>query len=847
MKLQSFSIVFALIILPLFLVLTYYIQLQVDTITLQNQYDTKLLTATYDAMSSFEMNTANEDLSSVSDALRTIIEASNNVFFNTLSTNLGLSNASKSFVEPYIPAILYTLYDGYYIAAPTSVPDILTKKVVAGAVNNNQGVAVAVGDEGIISSEANPGYYKYIYDEEKAGHDRVVEYTTGMEDYGQILFVAKDKTNPTEILKEAGEELYTTDPSKAILKTKTVLKSYMPYSARYTRTDESDGSLLFDITVIYTLDNFITIEGKAKAKDSNHIVNYSKSGYLIDTNNIVFEDASSVVNNGKVIVSERKIQEYIESGGKITVKIKNYKKTPTDPDKYTYIRSEGRSKEELENDMTFLTNQIEDCELNKDLSDPDIPVGTIVNKIKERYPLNQLNPANVTYQDIISECNQRKNDIQYELDKMSAAVYYAKASVFTSWVSNTFGEGGYKVLEKDIKQISGVIDFTIENNGFLKSDGLYSFDGDGCIFNVEGSGSNNKYGSVEIDVDSTFYSHKLNVIVNSIQYNLNLAMTSYSYYSEFDYSMPIISGSEWDKILTNPSVVAFMQGLNCGLKTYNNYMIASSNNNEISVTPDNIFYVDKTKFNDETSEYHKINCERLVNELEGRTELLSFTSKEIKYDKLYNKTKSTNHYWYDHKNLACYSCINDPNYKSYTGGQEISIFDKNEDPNKENNVLQDLRSGFYIGIGKERNNLYKPNAVVTSQGYEVLYNKPTLTSSDSGSGETAFNASEIDYIEIVFGTIPEPTRDTTTISIEPTNTNMGYFDSGSLNTRQTTNQTRLLYIKDAKELKNNPDDNVVTVDEILNKFKFTRSSVIQELADVNVKKNYIKYIRVIYK
>ena len=81
MKLQSFSIVFALIILPLFLVLTYYIQLQVDTITLQNQYDTKLLTATYDAMSSFEMNTANEDLSSVSDALRTVIEASNNVFF----------------------------------------------------------------------------------------------------------------------------------------------------------------------------------------------------------------------------------------------------------------------------------------------------------------------------------------------------------------------------------------------------------------------------------------------------------------------------------------------------------------------------------------------------------------------------------------------------------------------------------------------------------------------------------------------------------------------------------------------------------------------------------------------
>ena len=126
MKLQGFTIIFALVAIPLILVLTYYIQLQVNTITLQNEYDSKLLDATYDAMSSFEINTANEDLSTVSDSLRTIIEASNNVFFNTLATNLGLSNASKSYVDPYIPAILYTMYDGYYISAPTQVPEILT-------------------------------------------------------------------------------------------------------------------------------------------------------------------------------------------------------------------------------------------------------------------------------------------------------------------------------------------------------------------------------------------------------------------------------------------------------------------------------------------------------------------------------------------------------------------------------------------------------------------------------------------------------------------------------------------------------------------------------------------------
>ena len=100
MKLQAFGIVFALICLPLILVLSYYISLQVNTIELQNQYDSKLLDATSDAMSSFELNTSNEDLSTVSDSLRTIIEASDNIFMNTLATNFGMSNASRSHLEP---------------------------------------------------------------------------------------------------------------------------------------------------------------------------------------------------------------------------------------------------------------------------------------------------------------------------------------------------------------------------------------------------------------------------------------------------------------------------------------------------------------------------------------------------------------------------------------------------------------------------------------------------------------------------------------------------------------------------------------------------------------------------
>ena len=270
MKLQGFTIIFALIAIPLILVLAYYIQLQVDTIKLQNEYDSKLLDATYDAMSSFEINTANEDLSSVSDSLRTIIEASNNVFFNTLATNLGMSNASKSNIEPYIPAMLYTLYDGYYISTPTQVPNVLT---------DSKGKAVCVGDAGVSVSGNS-----YIYEEppeDSTNTNNILSYKQLLNstDWGQLLYYKKDtdKNNPE----------FTTDINDAEKKTDNVLKTYMPYSARYKNKDNEDKK--FDLTVIYTLDNYVTIEGYIED------VYYTKSGYLIPKDSVKIEPEVSFV------------------------------------------------------------------------------------------------------------------------------------------------------------------------------------------------------------------------------------------------------------------------------------------------------------------------------------------------------------------------------------------------------------------------------------------------------------------------------------------------------------------------------------------------------------------------
>lgn len=115
MKLQHLAIIFVMIMLPISMVITVYIQSQIDTISLQTTYSSKLQTATYDAIKAFQLNTLNNKYSTVSDSKIRDIEASISTFYNSLGTELGASGYDVETLEQFIPAIVYTMYDGYYI------------------------------------------------------------------------------------------------------------------------------------------------------------------------------------------------------------------------------------------------------------------------------------------------------------------------------------------------------------------------------------------------------------------------------------------------------------------------------------------------------------------------------------------------------------------------------------------------------------------------------------------------------------------------------------------------------------------------------------------------------------
>ena len=588
MKLQHLTVIFAIIFLPIILITSYFIQRQVDTISLQLSYDSSLLDATYDAMTAFEINTANEDLSTVSDSLRSIIDASTNIFLTTLSTNLGYSNASKSFIEPYIPAILYTLYDGYYIYSPSSSPVVCTDMYGQTVSTDSYGVSYSGEVNGVGIYSFNQDSIEYLEGSTEAISGDQVDFNNLPEElqpeYGQLLYENKDGTYSTELHSNGSD-------SDTLYKQSYFLKSYVAYTAEY---DGNSNGRTVNVTINYTLDNFISITGNIGD------VYYTKSGYLI-SNDLI---------------------EYISVNG-------------------TNINWNTYSEEEIVN----LIN-----------SDDNTVIVSIDN-------------GDGTFTNI---SNQDSTDMSSAVrdDARDAIEYYAKAYMFSGWVYENLSE----LRESDIinSGISLIIDDTIENIDYgateLVSSLIYDFEGDNDFIFSQTQDPE--------DQESDFSVHKRNVIKNSINYNLAVAMVTYSQMSILrEYDVPVFSDTEWDTILNNVSIVTFMQGFNCGLKYYNNYAIATSVNNEITVTLNEIYYVpikheadaiqeDGTTlqvYTDITDSYyletaHRIDC----NELEDEQYYLSFKSKEIKYDNIYDSELSR--YTYDHKALLDYDCIVNSNY-----------------------------------------------------------------------------------------------------------------------------------------------------------------------------------------
>lgn len=115
MKLQTLTVIFIIIMLPITMVVSQYIKTEISTITLQSEYDTKLNNATYDAIKAFQLNESNSTTENIATEKIRDVKASVNSFYNSMASSMGVSGYTEEDLKGYIPCLVYTLYDGYYI------------------------------------------------------------------------------------------------------------------------------------------------------------------------------------------------------------------------------------------------------------------------------------------------------------------------------------------------------------------------------------------------------------------------------------------------------------------------------------------------------------------------------------------------------------------------------------------------------------------------------------------------------------------------------------------------------------------------------------------------------------
>ena len=119
MRLQNMAVIFVIIMIPIIIIFSVYTRYQINILRLQIKYDKVLNESVYDTVKAYQLNTLKNTYATVSDSMRRDINAAANAYITSLATGLGAGGYSDEALKPYIPALVFTLYDGYYIYTPT--------------------------------------------------------------------------------------------------------------------------------------------------------------------------------------------------------------------------------------------------------------------------------------------------------------------------------------------------------------------------------------------------------------------------------------------------------------------------------------------------------------------------------------------------------------------------------------------------------------------------------------------------------------------------------------------------------------------------------------------------------
>ena len=662
MKLQNMTVIFIIIMIPIILVVSYYIGLQINTITMQKNYTVKLQTAAKDSIQALEINTVewNSASSNLADSKRRDVLAAINTFTTSLANGMGIGGAGKGRIQTYIPAIVYTMYDGYYIYS-----------------------ASWVKDQDTIEKDQN-------------GKDV---------NYGRTQFDNNE-------IKYKGTSSY-----------QYILKPYSPYSARYVNVNGN-----VDVTVNYTLDNYIRVYGKVGNGDKDKSV--AKEGYLVvcDDDSVgVGKPSSKSITGIKYRGAEIKpetLKENVYADGKVgeysyiydQYDNKLYWDKEADPNKDgekegNYFSVDKYKKVYLQNalpegDAGFsITNRF------RKISIPVLQNNGEWTVLKVFQILNPEGGFKFYYEDSrgafveFTEAGILNRD-NVERDKDYSAINYCVESyVFTQWVTKNLGNitvGDMQISTED--NIKSLKELTAEEQQYY---GQYNnVDINEKIFDIKPNNNPDPENDTAY-AESALAQHKKDIIINTIEKNLSQATAQAQEMNpNYEYRLPQLSYDEWEQALSNISIIAFMQGMPIGLKYYNNYAIATSTLNKEFVDPDELYFAGTGD-----QYYHQRQCEQATGSDYVGYRSIDYVAKSYEVED--GTTKSTK-YYYPHANennstnseLECYYCL--VNRSTY----------KNNGIWHGNLLYKNWPDSYYNALARERYmqldepGTYKPNVTV---------------------------------------------------------------------------------------------------------------------------------------
>lgn len=272
----------------------------------------------------------------------------------------------------------------------------------------------------------------------------------------------------------------------------------------------------------------------------------------------------------------------------------------------------------------------------------------------------------------------------------SALEYYISAYKFSNWIKNNLKD----LTMKDAYDKNGnPIKFETNQTG------------DDKIFDFNDTTNHPEHS------ESTFNTHRMAVIRNSIESNLLSAIANYNQFinTNYDYRMPKIKDIDWEKITNEMSMTTFLQGIPIKNKFFNSYCTISNNQNKEFVSKSSIIFLGSD------GNYHKPNCKHIVDKkvnIVGAYTNLSIERQTVKV------SESEIYYFYPQQRennlpyLNCYDCIVnianiydlnqliDGSIKqdNMVDGNEIEIYNKNN--------LKEVRNIYFRTMAREKYNLY---------------------------------------------------------------------------------------------------------------------------------------------